>query len=38
MYVEKRTGRNSNKIWQTRIWKADGQDHTFPPKHLVSHQ
>lgn len=26
MYGENRTRRNSNKIWQTRIWKADGQD------------
>lgn len=38
MYGENRMRRNSNKIWQTGIWKADGQDHALPPKHLVSHQ
>lgn len=38
MYGENRTRRNSKKIWQTGIWKADGQDHALPPKHLVSHQ
>lgn len=33
MYGEKRTRRNGNKIWQTEIWKADGQDQALPPKH-----